>query len=728
MRPPAALLPATALTALSGAAFAAVFPLADVAVPLTLAALIPVGLALAARARARPHLAAVALLDLAALALVVASTTARSTAVGGFLPTLDTAKVVAQGITGGWADIASAAVPAPATPSSLVVAVVAVWLASFTVTELAFRTRSATGLVIPPVLVAVLAIALSGGSSGTWGWWVVAWVALAMTTLLLASLARQGDGRGAGRQRAAAGAAFVVVAAIAGLTVTAVGPFTEAGDQFLIRDVYAAPIDDRPSLSPLVEVARAGGDEPHLTVTFDQPMAAGTTLRAVALDGYDEITWSSIGAYRLTGGSVPAPDRPEGPITRVRQHIELDHPAEWLPTLERPAELAWSDLPLGIEVNSGNLLLAGGAPAGFTYDVTSLVPKVEVADLAGAGVATTEAARVATSAFPHLPVAMADLLALIRDKAASPFQQLALLAAFFQNNEVVNDGPPFTERAEAAPDFSLAGIEQLISRDGDRAARPEQYAAAFAILARAVGFPTRVVVGYRLPVGADAGRPVTLGGADLAAWPEVALAGFGWVPFNPTPGAKGDAKLSVAERELESAISDAVTQTATPPAVAPPVTSNPPGADAGPGSNWWVRLGVGLAVGVSLVGVGVALLRWRRGTRGRGDPDPGRRIVAAWRQVVGRLPGPGDPETWTARDAERVARERLDDATAEVVAELGGLLNEALHAPRPPDRHKAEAAWSLVDPFKMAARRARAERRARHRRREVALTDAGGTS
>ena len=63
----------------------------------------------------------------------------------------------------------------------------------------------------------------------------------------------------------------------------------------------------------------------------------------------------------------------------------------------------------------------------------------------------------------------------------------------------------------------------------------EQFASAFAVLARAVGLPTRVVVGFRpVPPGPD-GVAVVRGG-DATAWPEVYFSGWGWVPFDPVTG------------------------------------------------------------------------------------------------------------------------------------------------------------------------------------------------
>ncbi len=66
----------------------------------------------------------------------------------------------------------------------------------------------------------------------------------------------------------------------------------------------------------------------------------------------------------------------------------------------------------------------------------------------------------------------------------------------------------------------------------------EQFAVAFAVLAKTLGIPARVVVGF------TAGRQSANGTwqvttADAHAWPELFFPGYGWVRFEPTPGGRG---------------------------------------------------------------------------------------------------------------------------------------------------------------------------------------------
>ena len=63
----------------------------------------------------------------------------------------------------------------------------------------------------------------------------------------------------------------------------------------------------------------------------------------------------------------------------------------------------------------------------------------------------------------------------------------------------------------------------------------EQFAATMALMARSVGIPARVVVGFTQ--GRLEGNQWVVRGTDAHAWPELWMGSAGWVRFEPTPGA-----------------------------------------------------------------------------------------------------------------------------------------------------------------------------------------------
>ncbi|MGI8522888.1 MAG: transglutaminaseTgpA domain-containing protein [Nocardioides sp.] len=79
-------------------------------------------------------------------------------------------------------------------------------------------------------------------------------------------------------------------------------------------------------------------------------------------------------------------------------------------------------------------------------------------------------------------------------------------------------------------------LVQFLEQGGDgRRGYCEQFASAFAVMARILEIPARVAVGFLEPsqVGADSWQ---FSSHDLHAWPELYFEGSGWVRFEPTPG------------------------------------------------------------------------------------------------------------------------------------------------------------------------------------------------
>jgi transglutaminase-like putative cysteine protease len=185
----------------------------------------------------------------------------------------------------------------------------------------------------------------------------------------------------------------------------------------------------------------------------------------------------------------------------------------------------------------------------------------------------------------------------------------------------------------------------------------QQFAGAYAVLARAAGLPTRLAVGFTTgsPSGAGVYR-VT--GADAHVWPEV-YAGrqLGWLSVDPTPPPPGAAVVTAPGVLLASAVGSGVGGPfvaafaphgptgggASAPAVPSPAGGQAPSNRAHRSSAGrtldWVVVGAGVAIAV------VALWRRRlvrlvRRVRWRALP-PERAVVAIWQDAaitIGRRP------------------------------------------------------------------------------------------
>lgn len=90
----------------------------------------------------------------------------------------------------------------------------------------------------------------------------------------------------------------------------------------------------------------------------------------------------------------------------------------------------------------------------------------------------------------------------------------------------------FDYSLEIPAGHSGTAIESFLAR---RSGYCEQFAATFVAMARGLGVPSRVAVGFT-PGIMQAPGLYSVQGRHAHAWPEVWFDGLGWVPFEPTPG------------------------------------------------------------------------------------------------------------------------------------------------------------------------------------------------
>lgn len=108
----------------------------------------------------------------------------------------------------------------------------------------------------------------------------------------------------------------------------------------------------------------------------------------------------------------------------------------------------------------------------------------------------------------------------------------ALLTTWFRSGAFAYDErAPYAPGAD--PDDPYAVMQAFLEQ---RSGYCVHFATTYAVMARSLGVPTRVAVGYASRPN-DGWTPVRA--RDLHAWPEVFIDGAGWVPVEPTPGGAG---------------------------------------------------------------------------------------------------------------------------------------------------------------------------------------------
>ena len=125
-----------------------------------------------------------------------------------------------------------------------------------------------------------------------------------------------------------------------------------------------------------------------------------------------------------------------------------------------------------------------------------------------------------------------ELLRLARQitaHARTPYQKALDLQSYFRS-------PSFSYNLAVALPNGIKGLTEFLFQT--RTGFCQQFAFAMAGLARLVGIPSRIAVGYTAgnPQGHGTWKVTT---ADAHAWPELYFAGLGWIRFEPTPGGAG---------------------------------------------------------------------------------------------------------------------------------------------------------------------------------------------
>ncbi|SNR35839.1 DUF3488 and transglutaminase-like domain-containing protein [Actinomadura mexicana] len=572
---------------------------------------------------------------------------------------------------------------APVTVDLLAFPVAAVWLAAAIATVL-FRESRVLPALLPGALLLCGAAALNPQATGP-GYWSAALVAAGAAVLLTAAPQARPDTASAGftvrvadpagaastparrRPSPRIGAAVATVACAAALpgAVAVVGGSgvleqwpVKAADPRRAAGPPAAPTEQRNPLSYLSAWSADPG-VPLMSVSGPR-----TELRWAVLSEFTGPAWLPDSTYLPSGASLlpPAVMPPKTVRTRVRVSVGT-LPGGWVPVPGIPTRV--DGLAVEQDEDSGTLLSSDGPVAGRRYSVTGDVPEWSGSKTAGAVIDSGEGYQ----RFLRLPPGAPPKLEEIARRAAgdgTAHQRASRLAGYLRES--------YTFKAGAPGGHGYAELAKLLVTPGRRGggATSEQFASAFAVLARAAGLPSRVAVGFG-PGSGDRDRVVRTG--DAVAWGEIYFRDLGWVPYDPNPRERSQASPQAGSGQQ---IEEGDAQSDDPDAQG---LGDQGGAGGGgrPGSgsrteSLLVLPAVALLaflLGAPLLGA-IRLRRLHRGTA----PD---RIRAAWTEVLvaTRVAGLPVPASATPVEmAERLARE-LPRIDPERLRRVGRLVNAA---------------------------------------------------
>ena len=553
---------------------------------------------------------------------------------------------------------------------------------------------------------------------------------------------------GLGLLRLQGTASALLTLALAAGVICSVG-LLPAPTRLVIRDHYQPPMDPYQFTSPLSDYRSYVKRHRDDTLVTVHNLPAGTPVRMAVMDRYDGKVWnlsdsSVAGAadYRRIGAQIrteaqqaKAKDAKSAgkPFTATFQIREGFNHA-WLPSagqvegIDPVQGLQREDLYFNKATDTA--LTDQVLQAGSSYTVHGLAEdRPETRRIADSDPGQAQVPPL-VDAPESLPKAAASMTSMqVRGGARALAIEERLHREGWFSHGLAGDYPSPSGHG----DYRINQLMQGQAMVGDS----EQYASAMALLARQMGLPSRVVLGFlpknhdgsisrsRTRTESDGSTRIDFTGRDAQAWVEVNLKGLGWVPFYPTPP-----ETKTPDKSLDSTPPDPRTLVRQPP---PPLVDPPRddrttqgrtsvgGQEASrqPSPSFWQRYGPVIAkatlwtmpfwLPALMILLLLAIKAWlRRQARSTGDAKT--RILAGWRQIGNLGRQTGLPlEGTRSEQAALIARTLLTDppgsSSAGLRRELDRLRDMADQASfdrNPSDEQEAEACWQLVDKLRSA--------------------------
>ncbi|MFN0029378.1 MAG: DUF3488 and DUF4129 domain-containing transglutaminase family protein [Acidimicrobiales bacterium] len=527
-----------------------------------------------------------------------------------------------------------------------------------------------------------------------------------------------GSGAKGARAQLAMGGAVAVVALVAVAVVGPLLPGATADPVFDVKDIGNAG-GPRITVSPLVDIRQRLVDNRE-NVVFTVRSPVHSYWRLTALDEFDGRAWRSSKRFEEVQTNLPQADLGRDASFRtVNQTFTISNLAQiWLPAAYEAQQVLRTERPVRWDPSTSTLIVDEETSLNMTYSVVSSMPLHTAEELRAARGPIPSAIRDEYLTLPRdFPDEVSQLSDSITQGGNTAYDKALALQNYFRSNYTYSTEVTGGQDINAIEEFLFSEVKQGYC---------EQFAGSFAAMARSIGLPARVAVGFTLgDPNPDEPDLFVVKGRHSHAWPEVYLAGVGWVLFEPTPGRGSPNADYTGTSELQD--SDIAPQgfPTTTSTTAPGDTTTGPTFDeglggvtgsqtstettaaSGPGPVDSTGARVVLAVlGVAVLYVVVVPLgrRTRRRLRRRGARTGGARVDVAWREatetlgLLGMRPEPSETPSEFADRADRRSR------AGTMVTELAGLTTAARYGPEQVAPVTVSRACELADGVERAVR------------------------
>jgi hypothetical protein len=483
-----------------------------------------------------------------------------SEATAGVLPSAQGLVDLIAGVALGWKQLLTISLPVGQYQALLVPFFTLVLVLSMLSLTIALRSRHGDVAVVGPGILFLTATAFGSqtaelpyvsslGLLAVLLSWIVwrRWYRRRIAIALLATQSREGsdapievraDTRFVGLRTLLAAVVILAVAAVTAMAATTGLP--PVGTRSVLRTTTIQPFEPRNYASPLSGF-RTYWQQPKTddVLLTARGLPAGARIRIATLDSYDGVVY--------TVGSA-AVDPASGSFSRVPFELEQsgvsgtsaqvtitdeNYSGVWLPTIGKFKKINFSGSDAGTlrddffyNDTSGTAVDIGTLKAGDSYTLEAVVP-------AQPSLNTLKRVVAGSAAVPAIGTLPAELTTTLNGyvaKAGSQGQKLVAMITALKADGYVSHG--VGKEPASRSGHALDRINELLTGTrmiGDG----EQYAVTAALMARELGFPARVVMGF-IPETTGSGV-AEIKGKDVAAWIEVDTAQYGWVTVDPNP-------------------------------------------------------------------------------------------------------------------------------------------------------------------------------------------------
>lgn len=652
---------------------------------------------------------------------------AREQALFGIVPTPETFRHFGELLQAGAEDVGRYSAPAPLSPGIRLMLVGGVVIIGLLVDALAVTFRSAAPAGLPLLALYSVAAGLSDGGAG-WLWFLLA--AAGYLMLLLAEgrdrLSQWGRVFGGGARapgpEPAGGAVAPIrtgrrIGAVA-LGIALVVPLGLPALNGGLLDGAGPGVGTGPggggtisAVNPLVSLRdslNVDQDREVISYRTNSQDTQDLYLRIVSLDDFDGTAWKpAVRHITDVPKNFPAPPGLSGSVRRAEVRTSISaakgYAQDWLP-MPYPVN--------GVKINGswryepvGRTLVGdhGQTTNGVSYEVSSLIVQPTAQQLAEAPAPPSALKREFTKVPESLPSVVSKTAQQVTADASNNYERAVKLQDWF----AVDGG--FTYDTQVQVGSGSQAIARFLK---DKEGFCVHFSFAMAAMARTLGIPARVAVGFT-PGSPKADGSMSVGLRDAHAWPELYFEGVGWTRFEPTPN-----RGTVPEYTRSNTPSGAAGLPSTPSQSASQVPSTAPSASRSctlvdvkelggcqsqspqaafgvtrNGTPWLLILGLTLG-GLAATALPLLPMMWRMrvrslrlGAHGRTEEDAAAHTLAVWLEATDTAWDHGiapDDSLTPRKAAARIVRlGRLDDATAASVHRVAAAVEQVLYAPRP---------------------------------------------